>query len=83
MTEVAGDAAFLIDRRPETPADVIVWADAAAQVVNKVVNLSASEREQVSQTGILNATRFDTENTLDTIEKIYQEILKNSSGYSL
>ena len=81
MTEVAGDAAFLIKRRPQAADDAIIWADEAAHIVDKVVNLSTTEREEVSQTGIVNASRFETESTLDKIEKIYEEIIKSSFAY--
>lgn len=77
MTEVAGDAAFLIPRRPEAPDDIILWAIEGGKAVEKVVNFSPSEREVAVKAGIANVKRFDTENTLDKIESIYQQILKN------
>jgi glycosyltransferase involved in cell wall biosynthesis len=76
MTEVAANAAFLIPRRPGAAEDVIAWADNAALIVNKVVNLPAAGLEAVVEAGIINAGRFETEIALDKIEKIYRAIIE-------
>jgi glycosyltransferase involved in cell wall biosynthesis len=77
MTEVAADAAFLIRRMPESPEDIVSWADEAAKIVNQVVNLSPAGLEAVVKAGIINSKRFETDTALDKIEKIYEKILKN------
>ncbi len=75
MTEVAGNAAFLIPRRPSNPLRISAWANEAAKTVNKVVELSDSERKSAVEAGLLNAKRFDTKIALDRIEEIYKTIL--------
>jgi glycosyltransferase involved in cell wall biosynthesis len=75
MTEVAGDAAFLVPRRPFDPSKTAAWAQEAGKAIAKVVDLSPSERQKVIDAGLNNAKRFDTENALDKIEVIYREIL--------
>ncbi len=77
MTEVAGEAAFLIDRKPEAPQYVISWANEAAQIVNKVISLSPSDLQMVIDAGIKNSMRFDTNNALNSVENIYKKILNN------
>lgn len=75
MTEVAGSAGFLIPKQPADAAKVKAWAVEAAKTVNKIISLSASAREEVAKISQENAKRFDTEQALDQIEKIYQRIL--------
>ena len=75
MTEVAGDAGFLISRRPMDPLQAQEWALSAASVVNKIVTLSPADRKMVVEAGINNARKFDTQLSLDQIEKIYVRIL--------
>jgi glycosyltransferase involved in cell wall biosynthesis len=76
MTEVAGEAAFLIRRRPE-PEGIIAWADEAGQIVNQIINLPPSGIDAVVEAGITNSKRFETELAIDRIEKIYKDILKD------
>jgi glycosyltransferase involved in cell wall biosynthesis len=75
MTEVAGDAGFLIPRRPIEKERAIVWAQNAAKTVNRVVTLSEEEHRAVVVAGILNAKRFDPNVALDRIEAVYKRIL--------
>lgn len=75
MTEVAGDAAFLISRRPENVNLLDNWAADAAIIVDKVINLTADERELAVKAGIQNAQRFNSEQALDQIELIYQRVV--------
>lgn len=75
MTEVAGNAAFLIGRRPDRPEAAAIWAIEAAKVVDVVVGLSANERQAVAEAGIINSKRFDTKSSLDKIEDIYHRAL--------
>ena len=78
MTEVAGDNALLIRRRPLSQIDAEAWAIEGASLIDKILALSVSEREAVIQKGINNAKRFDTALALDEIEKIYLKILSGS-----
>ena len=75
MTEVAGDAGFLIPRRPIDKNETAAWASDAAGVIGRILKLSHAALEEVKASGISNAKRFDTEIALDRIEKIYQSIL--------
>ena len=79
MTEVAGDAAFLLPRMPSTQGEVASWAIKGGATIESVVNLKDDELQQVIQTGIENAKRFDPDKALDSIEKIYLKIVKEQS----
>lgn len=76
MTEVAGDAGFYIPRRPNGSGSV-EWARNAGLLVERIVSFSPTERDAAIQAGIANAKRFDTDQALDKIEKIYTKILDN------
>lgn len=73
MTEVAGAAGFLIPRR--SPEAAQAWAREAATTVEQVVGLVPQERAAVVSAGLLNAKRFNTDEALNQIEKIYASIL--------
>ncbi|UOE51891.1 glycosyltransferase [Mucilaginibacter sp. SMC90] len=77
MTEVAGNAGFLIKKRDDQKGGINLWADEAALVVDRVINLSPAEREIVIESGIKNAKRFQTENMLNNIEEIYRFLTKS------
>jgi glycosyltransferase involved in cell wall biosynthesis len=79
MTEVAGEAGFLVPRRPSEPHEVKDWAANVAQVVAQILGLSAAERQAVVAQGLLNAKRFNTDTALDKIEEIYSTILAAKS----
>lgn len=73
MTEVGGEAAFYIPRLDQD-LDTAVWAIGAAQVVEEVTNLDAAGLQSLQGAGLENAKRFNTETSLDTIERIYKQI---------
>jgi glycosyltransferase involved in cell wall biosynthesis len=77
MLEVAGDAAFLIDRKPFAESDQEKWTASAAQVLQKAVTLTESEREEAITRGIKNIQRFKLGDALDRIEDIYKQILND------
>jgi glycosyltransferase involved in cell wall biosynthesis len=77
MTEVAGDAAFLLPKRPFDESKVKDWAAKGAAITHKVIQLPAEERCKVVLDGIKNAKRFDTKSSLDQIEEIYCSILQS------
>ena len=79
MTEVAGEAGYLIPRRPSAAQQVAAWAQAAAQVVERVLQLSPAERQAVVEAGLQNAKRFNTDDALDRIEEIYRQILATTN----
>lgn len=76
MTEVAGDAGFLIPRKPTDKSLANTWALEAAQRIHEILKLSSEERHKVIRAGLNNAKRFDTQTALDRIAKIYTEILQ-------
>lgn len=78
MTEVAGEAAFLIPRRPSISPEVKEWAFEASKVLEKVLSLTATEREKIILAGLDNSKRFNAEVALNKIEAIYQQILDTS-----
>ncbi len=75
MTEVAGDAGFLIPKQPTDLKDIKKWANNAAKLVEKIIAFSPAERKKIAAAGIENAKRFDANFALDQIERIYQNIL--------
>ncbi len=80
MTEVAGDAGFLISKQPQNSSNIKTWAQEAAKTVEKTVNLDFAERAKVVAAGIENARRFNTDLALNQIEKIYQNILQKPTA---
>jgi len=77
MLEVAGDAAFLIERRPSEETLQEKWTDDAAVVLNTAVTLDGAGREKAVNRGLANIQRFKLEEALDNIERIYKQVLKN------
>ncbi|MEO7535567.1 MAG: glycosyltransferase family 1 protein, partial [Ferruginibacter sp.] len=77
MTEVSGDAGFLIARRPFDDEKIKTWAEESAEIVNQVINLSPQERARVIESGIINARRFNTQESLEKIEAIYTGIFQS------
>lgn len=75
MTEVAGNAAFLIPRKTQQAADSIIWAQEAAKMVDHIIRLSSQQRNEIIELGLENIKRFDSNNALDQIEEIYVNIL--------
>lgn len=80
MTEVGGDAAFYISRRPDAACNLNKWAREAAIVVEKVTTMSIEERQKCIKSGIANARRFETTKALDKIEAIYKAILNKTEA---
>jgi glycosyltransferase involved in cell wall biosynthesis len=76
MTEVGGDAAFLLPRRPNDGA-AKQWSQHAAKHVEDILHLSNEELEKRVDISLLNASRFDQTAALDKIEAIYLKINKN------
>lgn len=80
MSEVAGDAGFLIPRRPYGAAEAVAWAKVGATTIDKIMRMSVDEREWAIQAGLVNARRFDTDHALNKIEEIYKDILCSGNG---
>ncbi len=76
MTEVAGNAGFLIPRQPKDEKNMKSWAQNAAKTLEGIIALPTSERLSAILAGIENAKRFNADLALDRIEQIYQSILQ-------
>jgi len=74
MTEVSGNAAYFITKRPSNESDLKAWLQESIIVLDKVVALSIEERQTIIDLGLENAKRFDTKKALSHIEEIYSKI---------
>jgi glycosyltransferase involved in cell wall biosynthesis len=83
MTEIAGNAAFFIPRRPFDPSKVQKWASEAANIVDTIMGFSYEQRIKVVDLGITNSKRFNALNALDKIESIYLNTLKQNNNESI
>jgi glycosyltransferase involved in cell wall biosynthesis len=75
MTEVGGNAALYILRKPYAENEIPEWIKNSAITLNDVLNLSPEMRRQLVNDGIVNTKRFNAEDAIDKIETIYKEIL--------
>lgn len=74
MSEVAGDAGFLIPCKPLEKSNK--WAVEAAKTVESIVTMNNAERELIIQKGLENANRFDSQTMLNQIEVIYKTLIQ-------
>ena len=79
MLEVAGDAAFLINRKPFAKEKAEQWAIDSAQVLHEALTLDPATHAMWIKKGSRNVERFKLDDALDSIEKIYSGILNNNS----
>jgi len=75
MTEVGGDAAVYISTRPISNSEDEAWAMKAAKILNQVINLPDSDRLEMLAKGYDNSKRFNRDNAMNQLEKIFFEIL--------
>lgn len=80
MTEVAGNAGFKIDRRPQNGRMAEDWAVNSAKMVGQVLSLAPADRTIVIEMGFENAKRFDSNLALNKVETIYSEILHSNKS---
>jgi glycosyltransferase involved in cell wall biosynthesis len=80
MTEVAGDAAFLIDRMPFEACEQEKWSKLSAAVLQTALSLTEEELEQRRLMSEKNVKRFDIEETLDHIESIYIQVMNENAA---
>lgn len=73
MSEIAGDAATLIERMPEDDRDM--WAMRNAPVLSEMAAWSASRRQRVVERARVHALGFSAEHALDEYERIYRDVL--------
>ena len=74
MTEVGGDTAFYIPIRPNTEPDD--WATQSGKRVMDILALASVEQQHRLEQGFRQATKFDTQHTMNAYEKIYQQVVK-------
>jgi glycosyltransferase involved in cell wall biosynthesis len=74
MTEVAGDVATLIPRRPFSREAVEDWAKQGAKAIDHVLAMTESERAVLVAKGVANGKRFIADEALDRIEAIYLKV---------
>lgn len=75
MTEVGGDAAFYIPKRPLESTSVASWAMKGAEAVDDILALPTQKRRRLIDSSIANAKRFDPDVILDRIEEVYKNVL--------
>lgn len=74
MTEVGGHAALYIDRRPQQTLALRFWAHNSAAVLNHILSAPNAYLQQITRNGLENVKRFNLDQSLNSIEKIYLEI---------
>ena len=75
MNEVGGFAAIYIKRCPGDQRKT--WAQQAAEVLDQTLRLTEKERKVLVDKCLINANRFREDIIVDSIEKIYKEIVYN------
>ena len=77
MTEVGGDAAFYIEKRPIKENEIRFWANKSANLLHTVITASKQDQAQNIKNGFENIRRFNVNDTLDRIEQIYLSVIKH------
>jgi glycosyltransferase involved in cell wall biosynthesis len=79
MTEVAGQAAFLISRKPMNPVLVNDWAVNSAKQISKIMELSEGEKQLSLNAGFNQVKKFNAAASLDKIEEFYELVLNTKN----
>ena len=82
MTEVGGEAAFYIPRRPDSAAGdgADDWAAKAAKRVAEILALPADVGQLRQTQGFKQAAQFDPQRTMTAYEKIYQHLVSTEKA---
>ncbi len=75
MNEVAANCAYYVSPIPNKENEIDAWLKESAEVLETVIKLSSKDRQELIKNGIENSKRFNTSDSLDRIEMIYQKIL--------
>jgi len=75
MTEVGGDAAFYFSRMPRSNEERSRWEKKVAELIDKVLTLSETEKGDCISKGLEQVKLFDSNQALDRIATIYREII--------
>lgn len=73
MTEVGGEAAFYLPRRPDSGGGD--WAIQASKQVAEILALPLDQRQQRQMLGFKHAAQFHPQRTMNAYEKIYLQIV--------
>ncbi|GAB1858086.1 hypothetical protein MHTCC0001_29230 [Flavobacteriaceae bacterium MHTCC 0001] len=76
MNEVASKAGSYVPLRPIVKEEISEWANNASMVIEKLMSFSPEQRDSAQLRGLENVKRFDKDNSLDKIERIYLQILE-------
>ncbi|MBU2995643.1 glycosyltransferase family 4 protein [Cellulophaga baltica] len=77
MNEVGGTAAHYIKSMPSSPENKTAWLKESALIVEKMMQLTESERKNIVQKGLEHCAIFNEKTILNQIEKIYLDIIKS------
>lgn len=77
MKEVAGDAGFYIPKKIFNSEELVKWKSIAANELEKVMQLTPEQSLVAIQKSILRSKEFSTQGFVNSIEKVYQQILLN------
>jgi len=77
MKEVAANAGFYIPKKPVEIEKVLNWKIIAAAQLEKVMRLNSAEMTNAMLKSILRSKEFSKEGFVNSIEKVYQQILLN------
>jgi glycosyltransferase involved in cell wall biosynthesis len=77
MKEVAAEAGFYISKKPFNSEELVKWKSNAAKVLEKVILFTPEQRMEAIQKSILRSNEFSAQGFVDSIEKVYQQILQN------
>lgn len=77
MKEVAADAGFYIPKKIFNSEEIVKWKSLAAKELEKVMQLTPEQNMIAIQYSILRSKEFSAEDFVDSIEKIYKQILSN------
>ncbi|WP_236614045.1 glycosyltransferase [Nafulsella turpanensis] len=82
MTEVGGKAAFYLPRRPAEKGEATRWAQEGAKVIHQVVSLTSEERTAVIQAGFSQVKKFNAQEVLVQVERLYHHVLRQNKTTS-
>lgn len=77
MKEVAGDAGFYIPKKAFNTEELKKWKSIAARELENVLQLSPEQNMDAVQKSISRSKEFSAQSFVNSIEKVYQQILVN------
>ncbi|MBY0427052.1 MAG: glycosyltransferase [Cytophagales bacterium] len=77
MMEVAGKAGIFIDRFEIGKHNYQKWLENSSAVLEGVIQMPEKERTKLVESGLENAKRFDTNQSILSIESIYKRVLES------